>query len=376
MNRKLIAIFAALLISASLCACGGNGGSGEETTTTNRIDVGSESGSTGENESQSNENNESNSNQGNIGSEIGDPNEYDYEERNEKVYVNNPDSEVTLRSGDYVALGTVKHGEELTRIGISTDGDHYWSKVTLDDETYYIATKFVTTMKDPDEGFVAVNKTVRISDMTGSLKIRNVPTMEGSAVIGYALSGTDIKVIAENTTTEWYKIEFVNADNQTVTGYIASDAKYYEGGEKAEAGTYTDSEISFKYPENWENLGDSDLTKFNSATGDNFNIIYSDYTADMDVYFTLTKDSFKELLIPEFEAQGCTITDYTVVQEVKGGTKVAVLAFTNTMGDTTMYQTQYFFKTKSGKACTFTVTEVSEDTTIAESIYTSLTIAG
>ena len=48
-----------------------------------------------------------------------------------------------------------------------------------------------------------------------------------STIIGYAVAGKDIKVIAENTTTGWYKIEFVDVDGKTLTGYIASDAKYF-----------------------------------------------------------------------------------------------------------------------------------------------------
>ena len=38
MNRKLIAIFTALILAASLCACN-TGGAGEETTDGNRIEI-------------------------------------------------------------------------------------------------------------------------------------------------------------------------------------------------------------------------------------------------------------------------------------------------------------------------------------------------
>ena len=107
-----------------------------------------------------------------------------------------------------------------------------------------MASKFITTMKNPTEGFVDVEKTVYISGKTGSLNIRNIPSMEGY-IIGHALAGVAIKVVAENTTTEWYKIEFVNADGVKTTGYIASDAKYYDTAateNSTEAGTTAGTE--------------------------------------------------------------------------------------------------------------------------------------
>lgn len=376
MNRKLIAIFAALLLSASLFACGGETET-EESTSTNKINIESESGSneTDETDAQTNEgeSNEESESETTPVSQIGDPGEYEYDERDEKVYVNNPDSEVTLRSADYEALGTVKHGTELARVGLSQDDANYWSKVTYEGETYYIATKFVTTMKDPDEGFVEVSKTVRINDMTGSLKIRNIPTMEGSAVIGYAECTEDIKVIAENTTTGWYKIEFVAADGKTMTGYIASDAKYFEDAAPTEAGVFKDSAISFSFPENWVTMADGIVG--DAQSGDNFTLIYSDYSAEAEMYFALDNEGFAELFVPLYKSQGLDVKDYKVTQETKDGTKVAVMSFTATANGTDVYLTQYVFNTKYNKLCTLTVTEVSKTTTIAEDIYKTLVIA-
>lgn len=225
MSRKLLAILAALLIAASLCAC--TDGGEEETSENNTIDINQETGN-GENDTTEGETDELGNEIGTGSTEIGDPGEYSYTECNETVYVNNPDSAVTLRSETYEAKGSISHGTQLKRIGLSTDEANYWSKIEYNDQEYYIASKFLTTINtnNPDEGFVEVEKTVVVNANTGSLRIRNIPSME-SSVIGHAEAGNDIKVIAENTTTGWYKVEFVDANGVTSTGYIASDTKYF-----------------------------------------------------------------------------------------------------------------------------------------------------
>ena len=216
MIKKILALLLVLLLSVALFACNETE---EDTTDDGKIDIETQDtnaeGETGDEVET-----------GSTSAEIGDPGEYNYSERNETVYVNNPDSAVTLRTADYEPKGSIAHGTELKRIGLSTDGANYWSKVIYEEQEYYVATKFLTTIKNPDEGFVEVSKTVQVNDKTGSLNIRNIPAME-STIIGYADAGKDIKVIAENTTTGWYKIEFVDVDGKTLTGYIASDAKYF-----------------------------------------------------------------------------------------------------------------------------------------------------
>ena len=225
MTKKIVSIFLSLLLTASVAAstvaCSGKKGGGTET---GNINVGTgEEGTTviGTDSNGQPIYGPSSS------TEIGDPGEYSYTECDQTVYVNNPGSEVTLRSADYVAMGSLKHGAEIKRIGISTDANNFWSKVVYNGETYYMASKYITTMQNPTDGFTEVSKTVYISPKTGSLNIRNIPSMEGY-IVGHAVSGVGIKVVAENTTTEWYKIEFVNADGVKEYGYIASDAKYYE----------------------------------------------------------------------------------------------------------------------------------------------------
>lgn len=228
MNKRIIisvlAIMLALSTVVAFTACKdnenkGNGGnevtlSGDETTD----GTGGEGGGSGN-------------------TEIGDPGEYEYSECNETVYVNNPGSAVTLRTAEYEAKDSIKHGTELKRIGLSTDEANYWSKVIYEGETYYVASKFLTDIKNPDAGFVAVDKIVVVNDETGSLNIRNLPTFNGSAVIGWALAGEETKVIAENTETGWYKIEFEAYGGEKMTGYIKSGADNFVQDEKAPADT-------------------------------------------------------------------------------------------------------------------------------------------
>ena len=230
MNKRIIMSILALVLALSMAfaftACNDNTGDGEESTKGNQVilpgddtDDGTQNGNGGGN------------------TEVGNPGEYSYSDCNETVYVNNPDSAVTLRSAEYEAKGSVPHGTELKRIGLSTDEANYWSKVTYDGETYYVASKFLTDIKDPDAGFVAVDKIVVVNDETGSLNIRNLPTFNGSAIIGWALAGEETKVIAENTETGWYKIEFVAYGGEKMTGYIKSGADNFVQDEKAPADT-------------------------------------------------------------------------------------------------------------------------------------------
>ena len=224
MDKKIIAIItavaliAAIIIVASFAACNDNNNPGETD--------GSNQASLPEDEESGNETGNGSS----TPSEIGNPGEYTYADRNETVYVSS--SAATLRTADYEAKGSIPHGTQLQRTGLSTDEANYWSKVTHDGETYYIASKLLTDVNpaEVDAGFTTVDKTVRLNGNgeTGTLflNIRDIPSMQ-SSVIGQVTWEMEIKVIAENSTTEWYKIEFVDYEGATKTGYIASDAKYY-----------------------------------------------------------------------------------------------------------------------------------------------------
>ena len=218
MIKKILALVLVLLMSVALFAC--NNAGEEEATSDSKINVGEESAAEGE-----------------TGAEVvtgpaagttaDDPGEYTYSQCNETVYVNNPGSAVTLRTETYEAKGSIAHGTSLQRIGVSTDTEGYWSKVIYNEETFYVATKFLTTynINNIDEGFVAIDKIVVVNDETGSLNIRNIPTFEGSAVIGWAIAGEQTKVVAENATTGWYKVEFTPyGSTEKAFGYIKSGA--------------------------------------------------------------------------------------------------------------------------------------------------------
>lgn len=223
MNKKIIAIITAIALVASLSvvitlvACNENENEGNDET--NQVELEGDDTSDDENQTGTN-----------TPSEIGDPGDYSYTERNETVYVSS--SAATLRSAKYEPKGSIAKGTQLTRTGISTDELNYWSKVTHNGETYYIASKLLTDVNpaEIDAGFTTVEKTVRLNGNgeTGTLylNVRDIPSMQ-SSVIGQVTWEMDIKVVAENTTSEWYKIEFKDYGGNTKCGYIVSDAKYY-----------------------------------------------------------------------------------------------------------------------------------------------------
>ena len=216
MNKKLIAIISAvalvglLAVAASFAACGDNNPAEEDTSSNTQVNIpGDESGS---------ENNVT-------------PNEEltftDCDAQD--VYVLHANGAVNLRSNpDYTATSikvSVNNGTKLSRVAVSTNGE--WSKVVYEENVYYIVTKALTTFANLDEGFVACDKTLTKAE--GSLTIRIEPAMSEKDPIGWYKEGDTVKVVAENATTGWYKVEFVNSDGNTVFGYIASDAKYFVG---------------------------------------------------------------------------------------------------------------------------------------------------
>ncbi len=225
--RKFLAILSAILITASLCACNNVG---EEETTGGKINIGEGTGTeevTDENGSvvKGDENNQYDV----------DPEDATYTDANDTVYIIHPNGAVKLHGEGDTKDTSLKNGSELKRIAISKkDG---WSKVIYNEKTYYVVTSCLTTMKNFDEGFVAVDKTLTLA--VTSLNIRNTPSMDNQ-IIGYLSADVPVKVIAENTTTGWYKVEFTAYGGETAVGYVVSDAKYYttetpdEGGENNE----------------------------------------------------------------------------------------------------------------------------------------------
>ena len=157
------------------------------------------------------------------------------------MYVYAQSGSVKLYMADKSVFVSVQNGTELTRIGISTGADGYWSRVLYNGQEYYVLTESLSKLSTLDVGFVATQKTVTINDQTGSLSVRSIPTNEGGSIMGYVVAGVSIKVVAENTTDGWYKIEFIpGGSEELMHGYISSDPKYFVD----EAETETDTDTS------------------------------------------------------------------------------------------------------------------------------------
>ena len=231
MNRKLLAIISALLISASLCACAEN--REEDTTDTNKIDISNNETGTGEKETDEQ------------GSQINPPvvdkapGELEYTAKDGKVYILHENGAVNLRNADGSVFKSFDNGTEFERIAVSKDGE--WTKVKYEDKEYYVVTSCITDLRDLDEGFAKVEKTLKLK--TAALSIRMSPETTGR-VVGYYNEGDEVKVIAENTTTGWYKVEFTAYGGETTIGYVASDAKYYETDETTEETTTASEETT------------------------------------------------------------------------------------------------------------------------------------
>ena len=224
--KKLLAIITALLLVASLCACNNN--DEEETTTNNKIEIpGGTDASGSENGDESDESDEETTA---AATKVGNPGDYEYTTlaTPETVYVRSATGAANLRDANYKKVGSLENGVAVERVGVSTDADGYWSKVVYQGNTCYIASKFVTSIADPDAGFTACDKTVYLKEGVGSMNVRDLPSMEESEIIGHVLEDAPIKVVAENTTDGWYKVEIKDYEGNTITGYLAANPKYVE----------------------------------------------------------------------------------------------------------------------------------------------------
>ncbi len=233
MSKKLLIILSALLVTASLYACNDIEDNTDNTINNDHETTESESGSgnDGTNETETGDQIDPPD-----VSDIKDPGEYSYIEKNDKIYVIG--ANLTLRTADYEPMGSVEVGTELQRIGIS-EGEGYWSKVLYEDQELYVSNKYTTMLEDLDEGFTAVEKTL-VS--VGSLKIHIAPEEDydwqvDAKIIGWFTEGEEVKVVAVNEETGYYKVEFTPyGSNKTAFGYITSNEKYFEDeGNSAEA---------------------------------------------------------------------------------------------------------------------------------------------
>lgn len=225
MTRRLIAIFTALLLTATLCACNDDKPPKDEETTGTKINIGTQD------ETDSQEQTEETSEEKTTETETDAPVvSTTFTEQKDTVYVISFANQVNLRSEPNMketsAKMVVENGIELQRIAVSDDG---WSKVIYDGSEYYIGSTYVTTLKDLDEGFTEVSKTLTLA---GSLFVRISPTMDNEKIDTLA-EGAVVTVVAENTNTGWYKITFDGL--YAKEGYIVSDAKYFVADEETTA---------------------------------------------------------------------------------------------------------------------------------------------
>ena len=222
MNRKLIAILTALLLSVSLCACGDNN-TEKNTESGNKININTEAPAGSENENVENTTEAATT----------EPVELVFSEKKDTVYVISSTNQVNLRSEPVVTDATarlvVDNGAELQRIAISQDGS--WSKVIYNGDEYYIKSTYVTSLKDLNQGFTEVSKTLYLT--VESLYVRIAPDM-GNEAIDTIYKGNKVEVVAENTESGWYKIKF--AGTYATEGYVAISSgatQYFSATEPA-----------------------------------------------------------------------------------------------------------------------------------------------
>ena len=119
-------------------------------------------------------------------------------------------------------LGKLTAGQGITRTGIGSNG---WDEVNYKGETAYIKSEFLTTTKpqvtvpDPEPtvgNFTDVNETVYVKTSGGSLRVRSLPSTDGSILGSLANGASVIRTgVGENG---WSRITFEGA-----TAYVSSD---------------------------------------------------------------------------------------------------------------------------------------------------------
>ena len=382
MTRKIIAIFVALLLTASLCACTRD--DNPEESTGDRIDIGIETTDTNgtsdtDDTEDTNDTTESESETAN-GGDTQDELVFTPYDAPQTVFVMHKNGAVNIRKTpdyDASAATSLSNGTELKRVAISVGGE--WSRVEYEGEEYYIASQCLTTLADVTAGFVTVDKTYTV---VASVNVRIAPEvteLNGEVtqynVIGSLNAGDTVKVVAENTSIGWIQIEFESDYEGPV--FVRYNPDWFEGDEAENGVTegyalYSDDNISFEYPANWQNLTGEQM-KLDPVTGDSISVIYSEYTAECDIYFSLTKEQFEEVFMPTYKTAGYDVSEYNVTLDKKGDNDVTVISFKNVYNGLTMYQTQ-IVTVANDQLCTITVTEVSAEATIAEDIYASLNV--
>ncbi len=237
MTRKIIAIFAALLLSVSLVACNDEEKT-EETTTGTKIEVPTTEGETTAKKTETEET------EGKTEAKTEEETEnnlvFNPINGTQAVYVLHKNKAVILHNSPSYSDGStlsVANGTQLERVEISDNGE--WSKVKYEGESYYVASQALTTLADLDAGFVKVDKTYKV---VANVNVRIAPEVTELAgevtqynVIGSLAKDDTIKVIAENTETGWLKIEFASEYEGAV--YVRYNEAWYEGDEVATEAT-------------------------------------------------------------------------------------------------------------------------------------------
>ena len=226
MKIRLIAILAAILVTASMASCG-NGGKGENTTEKNNINIESNSTNDKTTNEETTEKKEETSQKGPTVDRESDPGEFTYVEKVDTVYVINKINSVTFRSGNFAALDEFKNGTVLQRTAISEDGR--WSKVTFNGVEGYIATRNLSSYNPESNNFESCDLTLTVAkDKTLNVRISpEVPTGIDETdqveldfnVAGQIFEGFTFKVIAVDNESGWYKIEYTPAEGTLAEGY-------------------------------------------------------------------------------------------------------------------------------------------------------------
>ena len=240
MSRKLFAILMALIIAASLVACNNEEEDGERSTS-GKTDVTTESGAESGTDGEVVTDEEGNEIGTGAAANSAVPGELNYVESVETVYILHSNKAVNLRNADGTVFKSFNNGTELKKIAISENGE--WTKVVYEEKEYYIISSGVTTLADLDAGFEEADLTLVVA--ATALKIRIAPDFENTHdAIGFYQQGDTVKVIGVNNTNPdepWYKVEFVNNEGETKTGFIASNVEYFVVETEAATSTATEA---------------------------------------------------------------------------------------------------------------------------------------
>ena len=125
-------------------------------------------------------------------------------------------------------LGKLTAGQGITRTGIGSNG---WDEVNYKGETAYIKSEYLTTTKpqvtvpDPEPtvgNFTDVNETVYVKTSGGSLRVRSLPSTDGSILGSLANGASVIRTgVGDNG---WSRITFEGATAYVSTDYLTTTA--------------------------------------------------------------------------------------------------------------------------------------------------------